>query len=116
MNLPAFPKPGQQKRKPKYLDDDGVFRYPDGREVCDLKSKKGSDEYQRRKRVAWEAQGRTCSICHLRLNWADSTVDHKEPRGMGGGSRDDRQENIAAAHATCNCEKGSKRIQFSDAP
>ncbi len=90
--------------------------FPDGREILDLKTKAGADEYQRRKRVAWEEQGRLCSICHLRLRWEDATVDHKEPRGMGGGRRDDRQANIAAAHAVCNSQKGSKRIQFSDAP
>jgi hypothetical protein len=29
---------------------------------------------------------------------------------MGSGKIDDRQQNIAAAHALCNYEKGSKRI------
>lgn len=90
--------------------------FPDGREVLDLTTKAGSDEYQRRKRVAWEEQGKLCSICHLRLNWADSTVDHKVPRGMGGGKRDDRQPNIAAAHAVCNAKKGSQRSGFYDVP
>ena len=80
----------------------------DGREVCDLTTKAGADEYQRRKRVAWEDQGKLCSICHKPLNWYDSTVDHIKVRGMGGGSRDDRQGNIAAAHALCNSQRGSK--------
>jgi 5-methylcytosine-specific restriction endonuclease McrA len=107
--IPAFPKPHQVRRVPKYLCEDGVFRYPNGREVCQLTSTKGAAEYQRRKRVAWEAQKRTCSICHQKLNWADASVDHIVPRKMGGSARDDRQENIAAAHYVCNCSKGSKR-------
>lgn len=118
MNLSAFPKPKDQKRKPKYLCDDGVFRYPDGREVCKLDCKKGMDEYIRRKRVAWEGQKvngvSICPLCHLRLNWGDATVDHKRPRGMGGGSRDDRQSNIAAVHGRCNTERGSRRSGYYD--
>lgn len=107
--IPLFPKPSQQKQKRKYLDDDGVFRYPDGREVCCLTLKKGADEYQRRKRVAWENQGRRCSIGGEPLRWADAVVDHIEPRGMGGGARRDNQENVAAACALHNSQKGSKR-------
>jgi len=100
----------------KYLCDDGVFRYPDGREVCQLTAKKGMDVYLQRKRVAWEAQGRKCAICHEPLRWADSTVDHIRPRGMGGGARDDRQENIAAVHGLCNQERGSRRSGYYDVP
>lgn len=118
MTMPMFPKPGQVKQKRKYLDDDGVFRYPNGREVCQLTSTKGREEYIRRKRVAWESQTivvnkrtiHVCSICGQELFWKDATVDHKNPRGMGGGSRDDRQQNIGAAHGLCNQQKGSKRF------
>ena len=112
------------KSTPKYLDDDGVFRMPDGRERCDLNSKKGLDEYIRRKRVAWESQtfesigihqpGHYCSICKQILFWKDTTADHIVPRGMGGGSRNDVQANIAAAHLLCNQQKGSKRIDLGD--
>ena len=109
--IPAFPKPSQIKVAPVAVR---VFR--DGREVCNLLCKAGRDEYQRRKRVAWERQGKTCSICHKALRWADATVDHVRPRGMGAGSRDDRQENVAASHAVCNCAKGSQRSGFYDAP
>lgn len=109
MNIPAFPKPGQKKRVQKYLCDDGVFRYPNGREVCKLTIKKGMDEYNRRKRVAWEAQGKICAICHKFLNWGDATVDHIKPRKMGGSSRDDSQSNISAVHWVCNIKKGSQR-------
>jgi hypothetical protein len=89
-----------------------VFR--DGRTKINLNCKAGRDLYESRKRFAWEQQGRLCSLCHGYLAWADSTVDHKGPRGMGGGSRDDRQENIAAAHGTCNALRGSRRSGFYD--
>ena len=107
MTLPEFPKPKDIKKTPVAVK---IFR--DGREQCNLLCKTGAGEYQRRKRVAWEAQGRLCSICHKPLNWADSTVDHIKPRGMGAGSIDDRQENVAAAHALCNSQRGSRRQGF----
>lgn len=106
MNL-AFPKPKDIKKKPEAVR---VFR--DGREKINQLCKEGRDLYQERKRIAWEKQGRTCSICHKPLAWKESTVDHISPRGMGAGSIDDRQENIAAAHGVCNCQKGSRRTGY----
>jgi 5-methylcytosine-specific restriction endonuclease McrA len=107
----AFPKPKDIKKvKPAVK----VMR--DGREKCDLTTKGGRDEYERRKRKAWEDQKHICAICHKPLNWADTTADHKSPRGMGGGSRDDRQENLAAVHWGCNTQKGSRRSGFYDVP
>lgn len=51
-----------------------------------------------------------CSICFEPLtDMGDVVPDHKEPRGMNGGWRDDRAENIGAAHSICNLEKGSQR-------
>jgi 5-methylcytosine-specific restriction endonuclease McrA len=114
--IPAFPKPSQHRAVPKFLCDDGVFRFPDGREICDQKSKKGRDEYHRRKRKAWEDQRGICAICHLQLNWGDTTNDHIKPRKSGGSERDDRQENLAAVHWKCNIERGSKRSGFYDVP
>jgi hypothetical protein len=114
------------KPTPKHLCDDGIFRYPDGREVCQITSKLGMDEYMRRKRVMWERQGRMCCLyghladCPGRLNWADTTFDHEVPRGHGGGARDDRIEvdgkwMNGAAHWRCNDAKGSRRIHYNDA-
>ena len=109
--MTMFPKPKDIKKAPV-----AVRVFKDGREACNLLCKAGSDEYQRRKRVAWEAQGRLCGICKLPLRWADSTVDHIKPRKSGGSERDDRQENIAAAHAICNSQRGSRRSGFYDVP
>lgn len=127
----AFPKPGQVKRKRKYLDDDGVFRFPDGREVCDLNSAKGRAEYMRRKRLMWERQAGICCLageapmCPVKLNWGDAMFEHEG--GRGGGKRDDRIEVIeerngltikriqnGVAHAKCNSWKGSRRISYNE--
>lgn len=58
-----------------------------------------------------QEQGGLCSICGNELTDMNDVVpDHKEPRGMNGSWRDDRPENIGAAHSKCNLEKGSRRI------
>lgn len=115
----AFPK--NVRRVPKFLDDDGVFRYPDKREVCQLTSKKGMDEYVRRKRVMWERQGKTCIICGNPLAWGMAMFEHQDGRGFSGSHRDDRVEKDGkpyngVAHALCNSEKGSKRIDYFEVP
>jgi len=103
----AIPRPNEVKKE---VEIEHTFR--DGRTKINQNCKEGRDLYQQRKRIAWEGQGKLCSICHQRLNWADSTVDHIRVRGMGAGSIDDRQENIAAAHATCNAARGSRTHGF----
>lgn len=85
-----------------------LYIYPDGREVC-RDNKAGKLEYERRRRVAWNQQGRVCAICKMPLWFFSAVSDHIQPRGMGGARRDDRQENIQATHSVCNYEKGSKR-------
>jgi hypothetical protein len=55
-------------------------------------------------------QNGLCSICVKPLEDIQDVVpDHKDPRGMGGSWRDDRPENIGAAHSLCNQRKGSIR-------
>lgn len=114
-----FPKP---KKPPK-----PVFRvFAGGREVC-TDSKAGWDEYERRKRIMWERQGRTCGLqispqCMRKLPWQYATFEHVNGRGMGGAKRDDRVEidgkpvNLAAC-PYCNCLKGSRPMEdFLDVP
>jgi len=101
---------------PKKPPKPAVKVMKDGREICDQLTKAGRDEYMRRKRVAWEDQKGICAICHLRLNWGDTTADHIKPRKSGGSERDDRQENLAAVHWTCNTERGSKRSGYYGVP
>ena len=105
----AIPRPNEVKKE---IEVEHTFR--DGRTKINQLCKEGRDLYQQRKRDAWEKQGRLCSICHLHLNWADSTVDHIKPRQMGAGSIDDRHENLAAVHATCNSLKGSRPMSDFD--
>ena len=101
----AHPKPKDRKRT---ISVHGVRHYRSGREVCD-KSHAGRLEYKRRHRLAWERDKGICGICHRPVAWEQSTVDHIEPRGMGGANHDDRVENMQPSHLVCNGEKGSKR-------
>lgn len=111
------------KHVPKFLCEDGVFRYPDGREVCKLDSKKGMDEYISRKRTRWDQQGKRCALqisdeCKKRQGqWPFDEVvfGHESSRGMGGGSRDDRivvdgKPHNYAICPFCNSLQGSRRI------
>ena len=112
---------------PKFLCDDGIFRYPDGREVCDLNSKKGRDEYAGRTRDMLDRQNKFCGLqisdqCKAkkgRLSVADAQFDHEVPRGMGGGKRDDRimvdgKPQNRAVCPWCNSLKGSQRMPYPD--
>jgi hypothetical protein len=98
-------------------------RYTDGREVCNLLTKAGSDEYQRRKRAMWERQKRRCCLescvggCPGKLKLADAVFEHQDGRGMAGGHRDDRimkdgKPYNGVAHAWCNTLKGSVRVNY----
>jgi hypothetical protein len=105
----------------------------DGREIVNLLTKAGHDEYQRRKRVMWERQGRRCCLerwvigCPGKLAWADCVFEHQDGRGMDAGHRDDRIEKPnpktgkmehynGVAHPECNSAKGSRRIDYHDVP
>lgn len=102
--IPAFPKPSQVKKT-----QEAVKVYRDGREVCQ-NNVAGKAEYERRRRVAWDKQKGICAICLRPLVLYEATSDHRKPRGMGAGKRDDRQKNIHAVHGLCNTIKGSRRI------
>lgn len=57
----------------------------------------------------------TCELCGKSITDLDDfQIDHKQPRGMGGGNRDDRKENLQVSCAACNLDKGSKRVQNLD--
>lgn len=121
MELPAFPRPEDIKKEPVT-----VRVMKDGREVCNMLTAAGRAEYERRKRFVWEQQtfrsigidqpGHYCSICKLILHWKDTTADHIKPRKSGGSERDDRVENLAAAHWICNTQRGSKRSGYYGIP
>jgi hypothetical protein len=119
--LPAYPKPSQIK-----IPRTAVRVLMGGKEQCNLLTKEGRDEYQLRKRIMWERQGRVCCLhghiasCPGKLSWADAVFAHEIPRGHGGGSHDDRIEvdgkrQNGAAHSKCNYLQGSRRIAFNAA-
>ena len=103
-----FPKPGDLEQPAPWHTI-----YPDGREVLNLLTAEGRAEKERRIDIAWDVQDGDCAICGMPLKRSEATWDHIEPRGMGGGRRDDRQHNIAAVHGRCNSEKGSQRRGYS---
>ena len=122
--IPAFPKPSQIKKvKP------AVRVMPSGREVCDLKTKAGRDEYNRRIEEMLVRQNGKCCLqisekCRKKqgsLSKAVATFEHQVPRGHGGGSRDDRimkdgKPINGASCFDCNSAIGSRRIGYIDCP
>jgi hypothetical protein len=105
-------------------------RLADDREICNLLTKAGRDEYFRRLRVMWLRQGKHCCLegwvkgCPGYLKIAEATFEHQDGRGMDGGHRDDRIERLdkktgqmkpynGVAHWQCNREKGSVRIDYN---
>ena len=58
------------------------------------------------------AQDRKCAICQEQFDdYNDIVPDHRCPKGMGGGRRDDHPDNIQAVHWWCNSKKGSSRTE-----
>jgi len=121
-------RPGEMKKEQPVVR---VMR--DGREVCNLLTKAGQDEYERRKFAMRDRQGKRCCLegiipgCPGFLAKADTTFEHEEGRGFNAGHRDDRIEKPdpktgemkpynGAAHYTCNSKKLSKRINYNDVP
>jgi 5-methylcytosine-specific restriction endonuclease McrA len=79
--------------------------YRDGRVVL------SEAAWYRLKEKLWAERERVCGICGRTIFFReDVELDHIIPRGMGGGTRDDRTENLQLSHRWCNREKGSRRI------
>lgn len=102
--------------------------FPDGREILNLKTKAGSDEYQRRKLVMWDRQGKRCAlmitdICKQRQGrWPKTETQFDHEDGRGGGKQDDRIEVMrdgkivpqnGAVCPWCNSAKGSRKIAYN---
>lgn len=80
------------------------------REIC------SSRELQRRKWKLAESGIKNCFYCHEALtDYRETDLAHIEPKGMGGGRRDDSWENLTLAHRSCNNQNGSKRPPASAA-
>ena len=108
----------EEKRMiPVYIQP-GVQVFPDGREVCDLKTVAGRREFRLRVLLMWHRQGERCCLCH-HLNFVKwMEFEHQDGKGMGGAHRDDRimkdgkPYNGASCH-WCNAAKGSRRIDYN---
>ncbi len=103
--------------------------FPDGREVLDLKTRAGADEYQRRKFEMWGRQGKRCAlqitdICKQRQGrWPRNETQFDHENGRGGGKQDDRIEVLdpetgkmkpqnGVVCPYCNSAKGSRRVPY----
>lgn len=115
-----------KKKKRKRPEPVPIKVYADGREVCNLKTVEGAEEYHRRKWVMWERQGKRCCLegfiseCPGALRRMDCTFEHEAGKGMGGSRHDDRIEVDGvwvngAAHFICNGLKGSRRMDYNPA-
>ena len=106
---------------PKKAPKPAMKVFPDGREVLDLKTKVGADEYQRRKLQMFDRQGGRCGLqispqCKARggrLLRAECQFGHEVSRG--GGKRDDRIEIegrpvCRALCPWCNSLQGSRKM------
>lgn len=119
--IPAFPKPSQRQARNWPLKV-----LPDGREICNLRTRKGVIEYNQRKHTMWQRQKGICCLslfcpqCPSELLLEEATFEHEA--GRAGGKRDDRVWIVVdgkkrrlngVAHAFCNVWKGSRRIQYN---
>jgi len=122
MDKLAFPKPKDIKKVRPSMK---VF--PNGREVLDLKTKGGMDEYQRRRLAMWERQGCRCAlqitdICKQRQGrWPKNEIQFDHSAGRTSGKRDDRIEIggnpiNASVCPFCNSAKGSRKVSYIECP
>jgi len=121
----GFPKPGKKQPAPfrTWYDKDGKVR----RAICNTRTKRGRDVYDALKEMMFLRQEGICPLCRKRLTRKWAQFDHTIPRGMGGGSRDDRirvqvndgvwVDQNQVVHPGCNSIKGSRRnLDFIDVP
>jgi hypothetical protein len=55
-------------------------------------------------------QDRKCPICHEDCtDYNDIVPDHRDPKGMAGGWKDDHPDDVQATHWWCN---GEKKVQI----
>lgn len=113
-----FPRPRPREAKPRRNDieviQDKVTCEP--REICHGKS------WNVRREEVWERDRRRCLDCnqpvplhHVKRKDGQviekaAEIHHKTKRGMGGGKRDDRKENLATLCWQCH----DKRERFGE--
>lgn len=117
------------KSTPKYLGEDAIYHYPDGREICDQKSKLGRDTYHDRKLKMWVRQGKRCAlqitdICRERGGrWPQDEIQFDHENGRTSSKHDDRiwiqdlkTGELRRANGSvcpwCNSAKGSRKLPY----
>jgi hypothetical protein len=103
------------------LKENGVWTYPDGRQVCQLKTAAGLREYKKRLEDMRVRQEFKCAMCIGYLHMLrPARFDHEDGRGMNGSHRcdkilheDGRWKNAALCDG-CNSRKGSKRYMWEN--
>lgn len=103
------PKSVQKSKKWTQIGP-GVFRIEDSRHPRGYRVRRSPAALRDLVDKKITEQNCICSICGEPLtDRREVGADHVDLRGSGGAWRDDHEENIAAAHNTCNLEKGSRR-------
>jgi len=98
-----------QKRKYESFEQ-GVSRIPDETVARGYRERRSKSAMNRLLNQKIREQHGLCGICKKEFDEISQVVaDHIEPRGFGGGRRDDSSLNIQAAHSICNHLKGSRR-------
>jgi 5-methylcytosine-specific restriction endonuclease McrA len=88
-----IPKPGKV-RKP------AVRSLRDGREVCRTRA-----AWDKRRLEVWKRDRERCVFCTISLRLSEAHIDHVKKRGMSGGTRDDRPENLRTLCEQCHRER-----------
>lgn len=69
-----------------------------------MSSKIGSHRRRRIKRALLERDGETCPICGRWMHPENRTIDHIQPRSLGGPNA---QVNLRLTHLRCNQRRGN---------
>jgi 5-methylcytosine-specific restriction endonuclease McrA len=101
----------RKKRGERHAFSNGVKRIPDASNPRGHREIRTPAEMRRLLVKKLQEQNGMCGICSDPITDIREVVaDHIEPRGNGGGRRDDHPSNIQAAHGLCNTKKGSRRL------
>ena len=112
----------ERRRRPELFfkrEKPDVFIYLDGREVCNMETAAGREEYRNRVRLMLRRQNGKCCNCQKPLYSGHATFEHEN--GRGAAKQDDRIEINGlpvngASHDVCNVLRGSKRTPIWHGP
>ena len=88
----------------------GLWVYPSGREVIQ-KTIAGRKILTERWNIAWDECHGLCCLCERPVHPFQASLEHKTSKGSGGGTHDDRQDNLGISHRAGNVAKGSMSLE-----